>query len=414
MKRILIISQNYYPEIGSAANRMKNIYSELKEIGYEVTVLTTDPSYPNRNLYRDTQFWQDYTLEENVIRIKVRTRRYSHNLFNRLLLHIEMAYKFVREIRKLKEDHDFVFATTPSIFAGLAGLYAKQKLKIPLILDVRDLWPNSLLGVGVFTFKPIILLAKMLEKKLYNDSKHILINSEGFLEHLKLKGIDVKKISYMPNSLTEKELNEFSISNTENSDEITIIYAGNIGLAQDLEKLLDVADRMKEYSHIRFKIIGYGFKNREIKQRVVDTQLTNVELVDPQNRTESIRAIRTADIAFVSLVAQDVFDTVLPGKIIDYMSMGKPIVGAVSGYSADIIKRACCGYVSPHRQVDELYNHIISLVQNKNLRKQLGENGHKFACQHYRWKKNITVLTNVLEKVYEKESMHVRMEPLYK
>lgn len=409
-----MVSQNYYPEIGSAANRMKNIYSELIARGYEVTVLTTDPSYPNRNLYRDTQFWQDHSLEEDVIRIKMRTRRYSHNLINRLLLHIEMAYKFVREIRRLKKEYDFVLATTPSIFAGLAGLFAKQKLRLPLILDVRDLWPKSLLGVGVFTFKPIIVLAQMLENKLYHDAKHILINSEGFLDHLLSKGIDNKKISHMPNSLTENELKEFLHTNTESSDEITIIYAGNIGLAQDLEKLLDVAERMKEYANIRFRIIGYGFRNREIKQRVFDTQLRNVELVDPKNRIDSIQAIRMADIAFVSLVEQGVFDTVLPGKIIDYMSMGKPIVGAVSGYSANIINKACCGYVSPHRSVDELYIHIMNLAQDKKLRMQLGENGYKFACQHYSWKNNITVLTNVLENVYEKESMHVRMEPLYK
>ncbi|WP_025699699.1 glycosyltransferase family 4 protein, partial [Paenibacillus forsythiae] len=277
-QKVLIICQNFYPEIGSAANRMKNIYLELEKRGYEITVLTSEPSYPNRNLYKDSIFWQDGGLERNVIRFSTRTRKYNNNIFNRLLLYLEMCFKIVSKINRLDRKYDIVFATTPTIFVGLTGLFAKWKLRCPLILDVRDLWPESLLGVGVFTFKPFISLAYILEKKLYRGAKHIIVNSEGFIPRIVSKGVDRQKISFMPNSLTDEEL--LAASKEDNSNEgITVIYTGNIGLAQDLEILIEVAERMKDLP-IKFKIIGYGFRSKDLKMQIEEKRLHNIEWIN--------------------------------------------------------------------------------------------------------------------------------------
>lgn len=412
-KRILIISQNYYPEIGSAANRIKNIYLELTKRGHKVTVLTTEPSYPNKNMYKDAKFWQDDDLERDVIRIRTRTRRYSNSIFKRLQFYLEMTYKFIRTIRRLEDDYDYIIATTPAIFVGLAGLLAKRRLECPLILDVRDLWPDSLLGVGVFTFKPVIAMARSLENKLYAESEHIIINSEGFRSHITRRGIPDNRISFMPNSLTESELfgTEQPVSTGE---DVTVIYTGNIGLAQDLDQLIEIAQRLKHLEYIKFKIIGYGYRRKELKARIEALGLTNVELLKAENRSEATRAVREADIAFVSLVQQPVFDTVLPGKIIDYMSMGKPIVGSVSGYAADVLVQAKAGFVARERSTDELEGYITRLASDVMLRRTMGSNGYQYACRHYRWKDNILVLADVLEKEYGKENRHVRLEPLYK
>ena len=412
-KRVLIISQNYYPEIGSAANRIKNIYLELTERGHKVTVLTTEPSYPNKNLYKDAKFWQDGELERDVIRIRTRTRRYSNNIFKRLQLYMEMTYKFVRTIHRLKDDYDYIIATTPAIFVGLAGLLAKRRLSCPLVLDVRDLWPDSLLGVGVFTFKPVIAMARALENKLYAESEHIIVNSEGFRPHIKRRGIPDSRISFMPNSLTESEL--FGTVKVASSEEaVTIIYTGNIGLAQDLDQLIEIAQRLKDRKDIKFKIIGYGYRSKELRSRIEMLGLTNVELLKAENRSDATRAVREADIAFVSLVRQPVFDTVLPGKIIDYMSMGKPIVGSVSGYAAEVLEQSEAGFAARDRSTDDLQCYITQLASDVTLRRTMGSNGYQYACRHYRWKDNIMVLADVLEKEYGKENRHVRLEPLYK
>ncbi|MCM3338763.1 glycosyltransferase family 4 protein [Paenibacillus sp. MER TA 81-3] len=414
MKKILIISQNYYPEIGSAANRIKNMYVELTKRGYEVTILTSNPSYPNRNIYKDPQFWEQESLEKDVIRIHTKARKYSHSIFNRLLLYLEMTLKFILSIRKIDGKYDYVIATTPAIFIGVAGLVAKRKFKVPLILDIRDLWPDSLIGVGVFAFKPFIKIASLLETKLYHDADHILINSEKFKPHIISKGINADKISFLPNSLTESELFYQSSSLAQNKKELTVIYTGNIGLAQDLNLLIDVAVKMIDKSGINFKIIGYGFRNKELRELISKKQLKNVQFIKPKSKTETIKAIDEADIAFLSLTNHEVFNTVLPGKIMDYMCMRKPIIGAISGYAAEIVEKAQCGYVSRERKVDEICSYILKLADNNELRSLLGENGYKYAFENLRWKTNIPVLTEIMEKEYVEECMHVRMEPLHK
>jgi glycosyltransferase involved in cell wall biosynthesis len=413
MKRLLIISQNYYPEIGSAANRIKNIRKLLVEDEYDVTVLTTEPSYPYRNLYTDQSYWNDNDNEENVYRVKPKVRKYTRNMLNRLLLYLEVTIKIILIIFKLEKKFDYIFVSSPPIFMGIAGLVAKRHLKKPLILDVRDLWPESLLGVGVFTHKPLLGLAYYLEKILYKGADRIIVNSESFKAYITLKGIDPDKIDFMPNSLTEEELSLSKVQQPE-SKQISVVYTGNIGLAQDLQKFVGVAENFKGNNNVKFKIIGYGYKKSNIKNLIGEKELDNIELHNPKSRKDTLIEVAKSDIAYVSLAEKEVFKTVLPGKIIDYMCMKKPIIGDVSGYCGEIIKDANCGLISEDRNIDQLSKLVSELADNQELRKQLGENGFNYAYNKLRWKKNIQVLGNVLEELNEEEGLHVRMESLHK
>ncbi|EDX55087.1 glycosyl transferase, group 1 family protein [Bacillus cereus W] len=413
MKKILIVTQNFYPEIGSAANRMKSVYLELKERGYDVTVLTSDPSYPNRNLYKDPNYWYDEDIEKDTERIHPKTRKYTRNLFNRLILYIEVALRLILAICKDKKKYDYVFVSTPSIFIAVAGMFAKRKMKTKLILDVRDLWPESLVGIGFFDRKWILKFAYKLERKIYHSADKIIINSHGFLPYITSKGIPMNRISFMPNSLTEEEL---SIVPKENSsNQLRVIYTGNIGLAQDIKKLISIAEYLKDYENISFKIIGYGYQRKGIEESIKAKCLSNIQLIRPKNRKDTLAEIAAADIAYVSLVENEVFKKVLPGKVMDYMGMRKPIVADVDGYAKNVIEEAQCGFVAKNRTVIELGNYIIKLGQNSQLRDQLGKNGYQYAFQTLRWKTNIETLVRILEeRDVTEESLHVCMESLHK
>lgn len=397
MKKILIITQNFYPEIGSASNRMKNIYLELTGMGYEVTVLTSDPSYPNRNLYKDSQFWDEEEVHtEDIVRVKPRTKKYTRNIVNRLLLYIEVAIRLMLAIVGLHKRYDYIFVSTPPIFVGIAGLFAKWKLRAKLILDVRDLWPESLLGVGVFNHHWILKAAYKLEAYLYRSADHIIINSKGFLSYLLEKGREERTISFMPNSLTEQEL-QMNVEPVENG-RINVIYTGNIGLAQDILKLIDVAQLLQPYTHIHFTIIGYGYRKADVQTIIKEKNLSNITIMRPTSRRNTLKQVASAHIAYVSLVEKDVFDTVLPGKVIDYMCMKKPIIGDVSGYAQRVLEEAGCGLVAKERTADEISRLILELAENQSLRKQLGDNGYRYAFQSWRWKENIKVLVKAMEE----------------
>ena len=409
--KILIITQNFYPEIGSASNRAKNIYFALKEKGYEVTVLTTEPNYPNRNMYSDESFWDEDIPEDDIVRVQLKTRKYVSSMSRRLVYHLETMWKFVFCNFRLKKDYDVVFATLPSIFIGVASVVAKMRQRAMFILDIRDLWPETLVGIKRFQNKFALRLAYGLERFLYRKADEIIVNSEEFITYMICKDIPQDKISFIPNSLTEAELDRQMVGKRSGCDEIRVLYAGNVGLAQDLESLISIAEMLKGDSRIRFEVIGYGFLMGDIRQQIADLGLGNIEITQALSRKETLERIAQADMVYVTLMDGDVFKTVLPGKVIDYMGSGKAIVANVAGYCAYMIRKANCGFVSENGSLDELCGYILDLAGSETLRTRLGENGRRYARKRFNWTVNLGVLVEILEKT-EVGEVRVKVEKM--
>ena len=213
------------------------------------------------------------------------------------------------------------------------------------------------------------------------------------------KKVPKEKIYFIPNSLTEKELNQRSLrEDYQSADEIKVLYAGNIGLAQDLDTLIDVAKKLNCNPRIKFEAMGYGFMMKDIQQRIMDLGLSNIKISKAKSRKEALVKIAEADLVYVSLKDCDVFKTVLPGKVVDYMGTGKAIVANASGYCARMIRKANCGLVSEDGDVDELCGFILRLAEFGDLRFRLGENGWNYARKRFNWTVNLGILIEILEK----------------
>ncbi|WP_062108558.1 glycosyltransferase family 4 protein [Bacillus niameyensis] len=396
-KKILIVSQHFYPEIGSAGNRMKNIYALLIEKGYDISILTTDPAYPNRQIYEDPEFWDDDSILDDsskIVRIKVQNRKYSRSIFNRLVFYLEVAYKLLGNILKDKSKYDIVFATSPPIFIAIVGVFAKFKFKSKLILDIRDLWPESLRGVGVFDNIFILKLFGSIEKSLYRKADFIIVNSKGFIQSIaKALSGSTKNIYYLPNSAREHEVGMTKY----NGEKAKVIYTGNIGLAQDIDFLKRLASKLNE-NNIELTIISYGIKNQDFKQYVKSKRMENIKIISPLTRKKCLDIIREHHIGVVSLNNKEVFETVLPGKVVDYMTCSIPIVGSVSGYSKEIIEKYNVGFVSEDRDVNDIYDYIKLLINDPNKRMIMAENCEKCIESNFLWEKNIDILESIIEQ----------------
>ena len=393
---MLIITQNFYPEIGSHANRMNNLFQLLKEESYDVSVLTTEPSYPNKYLYEDKKFWNDNTLDNEckIHRIKVKNRKYALNMLNRLVHYLEISIKMLLFVLFNKQKFDVVLVTTPAIFIALVGVIAKFRYRSRLILDVRDLWPESLKGVGVFNRKIIINCFSLLEIFLYKKANYIIINSIGFKDYIIKKAkIKPTKITYIPNAARQHEL----CSTYKYHKKFRVIYTGNIGLAQDVEFLKSLAQKLDK-NHILITIVGYGQKKNELQNFIRDRKLNNVVFVNPTTRAECIKLNSEHDVGVLSLNNNDVFDTVLPGKLIDYMISGLPVVAAVSGYSKEIIQKYQTGFVSEKRDAYEIVKYIVLLKANPELREKTAYNAIDLIKEHFIWEKNIHRLFSLLNQ----------------
>ena len=394
--KILMITQNFYPEIGSHANRMKNLFQLLESEGYDVSVLTTEPSYPNKHLYDDKKFWNDPTLEDEIKiqRIKVKNRKYALNMLNRLIHYLEISIKMLFYILFNKQKYDVVLVTTPAIFIAFVGVIAKFRYRAKFILDVRDLWPESLKGVGVFNKKIIINFFSILEIYLYKKATHIIINSFGFKDYIINKAkISANKITYIPNAARKYELN----TTVKVHRIFRVIYTGNIGLAQDVEFLKSLVRKLNK-NHILITIVGYGQKKNELQRFIQENKLTNATMVNPTTREECLNLNAEHDVGILSLNNIDVFDTVLPGKLIDYMISGIPVVAAVSGYSKEVIEKYETGFVSEKRDAYEIAKYILLLKNSPELREKLANNGINLIKEHFIWEKNIECVTSILEE----------------
>lgn len=394
-KKVLIITQNFYPEIGSAGNRMKNIFLLLQGKGFEVDVLTTEPTYPTKKIYYNSKFWDDERLNKDQVhidRVTMSNKKYSRSLVKRLLYYLEMAFKMFFSVIKSRKKYDIVYTTSPAIFIAMVGLVAKVKFRAKLFLEIRDLWPESLKGVGIFD-KPIILnIFRRIEKLLYKKADSIIVNSKGFINYImKNSNKPAHEILYLPNGAMKHEL----IPKKEKKNSFKVIYAGNIGLAQDDQVLKELA-KLLHARNIKFTIIGYGLKTQGVRDFVKREKLNNVKFLQPLTRAECLQVIREHDIGLVTLTKKDVFETVLPGKVIDYMTCGIPIVASVSGVAKELIMNENAGFVSEKNSATELIKYIDKLHQNPDLRAEIGKNAFAFVERNFLWESNIEALVHVL------------------
>ncbi len=394
---ILLVSQNFYPEIGSAANRMKNVFKRLERRGNSVHVLTSEPIYPNAEIYTDSIFWDEPSLDESrITRIRPRRRNSTANLWRRLRVFIDQFLLAVKEVRNDDRSYDCIYATTPSIFMGFVGVIAKRIKKAPLVLDVRDLWPESLIGVGITKSRFLLTPLYFLERLLYREADQIIINSEGFAGYIEKSGVSPEKIHYVPNSIEE---NEWLIKRRKKSDRVRVIYTGNIGLAQDLFLLLDVAKQFVGEEGIEFRVVGYGYHKQQFEKMIAERGLKNVQFLEAMPRWDALKELAASDIAFATLVPSTAFDTVTPGKLIDYMAMGCALVGSVSGHAAHVIEESGAGVVSRDRDAEQIARYIRELAQDPERRKRMGEAGVKYVTEHFDWEQNEEKLFTALSSV---------------
>ena len=395
--KVLMITQNFYPEIGSAANRMKNIYELLKKDGYDVTVLTTEASYPNKNLYKNKIFWNDDQLNgsKDIHRVTVKKRKFALNMLSRLLFYLEFTLKMIFFVLFKKGQYDIVFVSSPPIFIGIAGIVAKYRYGAKMVLDIRDLWPESLKGVGVFNYPPILWFFSKVEKLLYKKSDAIVVNSPRFSEHIqKVANVPSERIIYLPNAARDFELKE----NIFKKEEVfKVIYTGNIGLAQDVNFLKSLAAELDK-ENVHLSIIGYGMKREELKQYVDDHQLKNISFISPTTRQECLTLNRQHDVGILALTRKEVFDTVLPGKLIDYLTSGLPVIASVSGFSKQLIEKYKVGYISDGGDAKEIVEHILYLKNNASVVKDMKANSKSLIEEHFYWEKNIVDLINLFRQ----------------
>jgi glycosyltransferase involved in cell wall biosynthesis len=388
--RILFLSHYFPPEVNAPASRTyEHAKRWAKEPDIEVTVITNHPNHPNGVLYQGYKNrW--VTREEkdgiNVCRVKtflVPNAGFIRRILNYLFF---MVASVIAATKLLKPD--VVVATSPQFFCAVAGYLVSRIKRTPFIFELRDIWPESIVTVGAMRPSIPIRLLEKLELFLYRKSTRVIALTDAFKENLISRGIPSSKIDVIKNGV---DLSFFSphLGSPEILRELgaegrfIASYIGTVGMAHAIDRIVEVAERLRNNPRIFFVIVGDGAEKRRIRNLVVDKGLNNIRVLNGVSKEQVRDYYAITDLYLVTLKNTKLFRTVIPSKIFEAMAMARPILCAVDGECRKIIEDAGSGiYVEPEN-VDQMAETILQLWKKKDILEKMGKNGRVFVERYF-------------------------------
>jgi len=396
--RILLIHQYFLEKDDGGGSRFNEITRVWEEEGHDVTVLAGMVHYATgkkRDLYKGKYVYRDsFSKNIEVLRCHV-SESYNVSFIGRLWAYFSFVISSIYAgLFKTNGKFDVILVTSPPLFVGVTAIILSFIKRLPLVFEVRDLWPESAIDTGVLNNKIIIKFAYWFEKFIYKKAKLINVLTPAFREKLIEKGVPMDKIIFIPNaadfSLSDKLLkSDFNRKEFRDSigikNQTVIVYVGAHGVANHLIQIVETAEILqnKKMSNILFMLIGGGMQKEMLKKEVVNRELKNIKFVDSVPKEEVFKYILASDFGTTVLKKVDTFKTIYSNKTFDYMACKKPVLMAIDGVSRKLVEDAKCGvYIEPENPND-FAEKIISYKVNDPIIKIQGDSGYQFAKSHF-------------------------------
>ena len=386
--RILVVSQYFWPE----DFRINELVAELSTRGHEITVLTGKPNYPDGKIFADfrksPQRFASYA-GARVVRLPMLPRGQGklRLLLNYLTFALSASVVGVTRLAGGHFDAIFVFEPSP-ITVGIPAVALRALRGWPIAFWVLDQWPESLAAVGIVRSERLLAIVGRLVRFIYTRCDIILSPSRRLEPRIASYCSAGQRIEYFPNwaeSGYESASLDAASEVPARSGSFNVMFAGNIGEAQDFPSILDAAERLKDRADIRWLVVGDGrmapWVRSEITRRGLDDSVIMLGRF-PSDRMPSF--FRHADALLVSLKAGPVFTMTSPGKIQSYLAFGRPVLAMLDGEGAAIIDEARAGLTSPAGDAAQLADNVLRLAAlSEQERASLGRNGAAYAQREF-------------------------------
>lgn len=342
--RVLLITQLFDPE-----NAIKGLSfaKGLVAKGYEVVVVTTFPSYPGGRIYPGYRMRLLQVDDIEGVRV-VRVPSYithDRSALKRLLGYASFSFcAFIYSLFWIRKP-DVIYSYYPPLVGGLSGAALSVIKDCPLIYDVQDLWPEAVVATGMVKSRRVISIIEKLVGIVYKRAAAIVVLSEGYKRAILKKGVPEENIHRVYNWCDETRLSHEAGLGRSSRNSFDILYAGNLGKAQALEYIVQAADILQKRAdnNIRFVFLGDGVEKGNLQNMSQSLGLQNIQF-KPRVPPEAVGdELNSADALLVHLADDPVFSITVPQKTQAYLSAGKPILMAVAGESAEIIRVAGAG-----------------------------------------------------------------------
>lgn len=401
--KILVVTQYFWPE----SFKINDLCDALVERGHEVTVYTGLPNYPEGSFYKGYSFKGPYKETRGKITVirspllprgKNKSLRLALNYFSFFFMASLLAPFLVRG----KFDKIFVYEPSP-ITVAIPGIVLKYLKRAPMFFWVTDLWPESLEATGVVKNKKILNMVALMVKVLYSHSDKILVTSKGFIPRVKKLGGKDSQILYLPQWAEElfkrppeKDFNDPLIP----LDGFKVMFAGNIGSAQDFETIVKAAEILKEHKNIFFLILGDGLMRKSAEEETKRLGIQKNFIFLGRKPVDLMPEYYSkADVMLMSLTNTDLFAITVPSKLQSYLASKKPILAALNGEGAEIVCEAKAGMACPAGNPSKLAETVLAMSKLSNLElEEMGRNSAQCYADQFEREKLITFLLDEFTK----------------
>ncbi|ACK41873.1 MULTISPECIES: glycosyltransferase family 4 protein [Dictyoglomus] len=378
---------------------------ELVRRGYKVTIFASSFHY---SLLRETKEYEKekFIIEdyEGVRFVWLKTFSYSGNDWRRVVNMLSYAIRAYEVAQKINtEKPDIIIGSSVHLFAVFTAYLLSKKYKTPFIMEVRDLWPQTLMDMGVSKWHPFVILLGILEKFLYKRADKIIVLLPRANEYIEKLGISPEKIVWIPNGV---DFERFQFKNggslrdeTYTSDEFIVTYTGAIGKANNLDVAVEAAKILqKDYPNIKFLFVGDGPEKGRLLEIVKKEKINNLEFKAPLPKDRIVEIIQKADVLFLALKDSPLYKYGISlNKLFDYLASGKPIIFSSNSIN-NPVDEAKAGITVPPDNPQALADAIIKLYKmSPEERRAMGLNGRKYVEKYH----SIPVLVDKLEKIFE-------------
>ena len=390
--RILYFSQYFPPEVGATQTRAYEMAAGLVQAGHQVTMVAEFPNHPSGIIpphYRGR--WYERSALDGIDVLQVWVKASPVKTFKtRMAFYLSyMANAALVAALKARGPFDVIYATSPPLFVGAAGLALHWLRRTPLVFEVRDLWPESAVVLGELGNPRAIALAGKLEELCYNSASRIVVVTEGIRQRLLARGYAGQKLALIPNGANtelfreQPELGAQFRAHHELGDRFVALYAGIHGIAQGLETLLAAAAMLRDEPDLRFVLVGEGPVKADLLRLKADWGLDNVLMLPEQPRNSMPAVLSAADVAIVPLRKAELFQHALPSKMFDAWACGCPVLLGIEGEAQRVLAAANGGLAVPPEDAQALAAALRQMLALPDRGRQLGRNGRLFTEEHY-------------------------------
>ena len=380
--RILFLTDNFPPEVNAPASRTYEHCIEWVRRGVEVTVITCVPNFPQGKVFDNYKNkWRQKETMDGIRVIRVWSYISANEGFGKRILDY-VSFGVTSFLHGLFVKTDLIVATSPQFFTAVSGRWLSLCKRKPWVMEVRDLWPESIKAVSAMKSDNMIFsYLEWVEKRLYKSAKKIIVVTDAFRDKIASRGIDKNKISVVKNGvLMEKfkpvEKNRQLLSQLGLEGKFIFGYLGTHGMAHKLDFIVECAAKITD-EDIHFLFIGNGAQKENVRNLAVQLRVKNCTFLDSVPKNEIADYISITDVALVNLMKSETFQTVIPSKIFENASMQKPILLGVEGESKSIIEQYDAGICFEPENEAAFLDAVYRLKSDAQLYGKLQE-----GCKH--------------------------------